>query len=335
MEENIAHAENSWPEHAADTHMTTFPLYQSGRATKDLDHTEATLWAQKFLAEDVVKLQYLKQHHYHPVNQTTGERVPLGGCQKKDRPGICKSHYPRDAWLRDDATVLCPCQLSRHGFEKQGRKNRLGALHGPYGHPYINSCHPALLAAVRGGNCDVQVPYRLPYACQSCQGTLSADARRDIVAAVQRAQDAQTGYCSDYCSKNQPMGFHKIKEFQKGHLSLQANLKSRDIKEIGKRHASRFLSDAYCKGIVRGQVECCNLRANHVEGHCCGRTGVDDILQKFSRPSLLGHVRQHAWREAMGPENKVCENTTSTRHGGTASARGRDGASVRSPADSI
>ena len=24
--------------------------------------------------------------------------------------------------------------------------------------------------------------------------------------------------------------------------------------------------DGYCKGLVRGRVECCNLRANHVDG---------------------------------------------------------------------
>eukprot|EP00435_Cladocopium_sp_Y103_P052258 s774_g16.t1 len=77
-----------------------------------------------------------------------------------------------------------------------------------------------------------------------------------IALAAQRAQDAQTGYCSDYCSKNQPMGVHEIKEFQKGHLALHATLKGESLERIGKRHANRFLSDAYCKGLVRGQVEC-------------------------------------------------------------------------------
>ena len=38
------------------------------------------------------------------------------------------------------------------------------------------------------------------------------------------------------------------------------------MQTIGKRHASRLLSDAYCKGLVRGQVECCNLRAYHRDG---------------------------------------------------------------------
>ena len=119
---------------------------------------------------------------------------------------------------------------------------------------------------MRGGNNDVQVPYRLPYACADCGSTMTPEERRAIALGAQRAQDAQTGYCSDYCSKNQPMGFHEIKEFQKGHMALHAAVAEKDVQTIGKRHATRFLSDAYCKGVVRGQVECCNLRANHREG---------------------------------------------------------------------
>ena len=57
------------------------------------------------------------------------------------------------------------------------------------------------------------------------------------------------------------MAFHEIKEFQKGHQQLQQRYEGETIEKVGKRHVTRFLSDAYCKGIVRGQVECCNLRA--------------------------------------------------------------------------
>ena len=266
IREGIEGAESTWPEHAEDAHMTTIPGYQQRRAQGARDLTEAEQWGQDYLEHDVVKLQYLKQHHYHPLNVETGERMPLRGCQKKENMGVCKSDFPRDQWLADRAKVLCPCQLQSHGFSLTGRKNRLGALHGPYGHPYLNPCHPALLAGMRGGNNDVQVPYRLPYACATCGDSLSGKEKQLIALAAQRAQDAQTGYCSDYCSKNQPMGFHEIKEFQKGHIALHASLKQADVEHIGKRHANRFLSDAYCKGLVRGQVECCNLRANHIDG---------------------------------------------------------------------
>ena len=138
-----------------------------------------------------------------------------------------------------------------------GRKNRLGALHGPYGNEWLNGCAPAMLAGLRGANCDVQVPYRLPYACDTCGHQTTAKERRLIALAAQRAQDAQTGYCADYCSKSQPMGFAEIKEFQKGHEQLHAQLQStRSLDDVGKRHATRFLSDAYLKSVVRGQVEC-------------------------------------------------------------------------------
>eukprot|EP00435_Cladocopium_sp_Y103_P027049 s236_g6.t1 len=122
-----------------------------------------------------------------------------------------------------------------------------------------------MLAGLRGANCDVQVPYRLPYACPTCGDHLTAQERQQISLAAQRAQDAQTGYCADYCSKSQPMGHGEIKEFQKGHEQLHAQYRGKSLDDVGKRHANRFLSDAYLKGIVRGQVECCNLRAHHRE----------------------------------------------------------------------
>ena len=265
VNKHIAEAESTWPTHEYDVAMMETPRYQYRRAPNPSDEAEASAWTKQYLEEDVVRLQYLKQHHYHPRNDATGQREPLRGCQKQDRPGVCKSDFPRDAWLCDESKVLCPCQLTRHGLTNQRRKNRLGALHGPYGHPYLNPCHPAVLAGMRGGNNDVQLAYRLPYRCEVCGLQPTAQELQNIALAAQRAQDAQTGYCSDYCAKNQPMGFHEIKEYQKGHIALSATLKNDSINQIGRRHANRILSDAYCKGIVRGQVECCNLRANHVE----------------------------------------------------------------------
>eukprot|EP00438_Fugacium_kawagutii_P033974 Skav228932 [mRNA] locus=scaffold2181:248822:258688:+ [translate_table: standard] len=264
--QGIAAAEAEWPEYANDSCMTQVPRYQLQRAHAQRQSEEGIAWRRKYMEEDVVRLQYLKQHHYHPISPQTGERVPLRGCQKQDRVGVCKSDFPRDAWLCAEGKILCPCELRAHGLADKGRKNRLGALHGPYGHAYLNPCHPAILASMRGGNNDVQIPYRLPFSCDVCGAAPSQRQMQQIALAAQRAQDAQAGYCSDYCAKNQPMGFHEIKEFQKGHVALNASLKQENLTTIGKRHANRFLSDAYCKGVVRGQVECCNLRANHKEG---------------------------------------------------------------------
>ena len=264
MEGRIAAAEASWPTHELDVTMTTVPTYQLQRAA-DTDNVqnEAADWRRRYMAEDVVQLQLLKQHHYHPYNETSQGRIPLAGCQKSDRPGLCKSDFPRTQWLCAQPTVLCPCKLKTYGMPSGGRKNRLGALHGPCGHEWLNGCAPAMLAGLRGANCDVQVPYRLPYSCPTCGDQLTAEERQQMSLAAQRAQDAQTGYCADYCSKGQPMGHGEIREFQKGHEQLHAQHARKPLDDLGKRHANRFLSDAYLKGVVRGQVECCNLRAYH------------------------------------------------------------------------
>ena len=264
MERRIAAAEASWPTHELDVTMTTIPTYQLRRATEtDNTQNEAADWRKRYMAEDVVQLQLLKQHHYHPYNETSQGRVPLAGCQKSDRPGLCKSDFPRTQWLCAQPTVLCPCKLKTYGMPSGGRKNRLGALHGPCGHEWLNGCAPAMLAGLRGANCDVQVPYRLPYSCPTCGDQLTAEERQQMSLAAQRAQDAQTGYCADYCSKGQPMGHGEIREFQKGHEQLHAQHARKPLDDLGKRHANRFLSDAYLKGVMQGQVECCNLRAYH------------------------------------------------------------------------
>ena len=264
MECRIRAAEASWPDHEADVAMTAAPPYQLQRAGAQDVEAEAAEWRRVYTEKDVVSLQLAKQHHYHPYSETAQGRVPLSGCQKSDRPGICKSDFPRTQWICSAATVLCPCKLKFFGMPLSGRKNRLGALHGPCGNECLNGCAPAMLAGLRGANCDVQVPYRLPYACATCGHQMTAKERRLIALAAQRAQDVQTGYCADYYSKSQPMGFAEIKEFQKGHEQLHAQLQNkRSLDDVGKRHATRFLSDAYLKSVVRGQVECCNLRAEH------------------------------------------------------------------------
>ena len=285
LQKRIAEAEATWPEHRNEMDMVAAPAYQRKRFDeKNTMEDEARAWAKEYLDEDVTRLQILKQHHVHIRDPETHERIPLRGCQRADKPKECKSEFPRTPWLSESAKVLCPCQLLQHNMPARGRKNRLGSLHGPYTHEWLNPCHPAMLAALRGCNVDVQVPYRLPFHCSTCGTAATSGALQDIILAVQRAQDAQTGYCADYCAKSQPMAFHEIKEFQKGHVFLHSNLtqEQKGASYVGKRHTLRILNDAYCKGIVRGQVECTNLRANHDEGSVVhserfSSTGFDDF----------------------------------------------------------
>ena len=61
------------------------------------------------------------------------------------------------------------------------------------------------------------------------------------------------------------MAFNEVKECCKGHQELSSRLDGESVNCMGKRHALRICSDAYGKGIVRGQVENTNLRAYHKE----------------------------------------------------------------------
>ena len=58
--------------------------------------------------------------------------------------------------------------------------------------------------------------------------------------------------------KTSPWHFMKSKNFRRGTSSCRA---TEPLEKLGKRQVTRFLSDSYCKGIFRGQRECCNLRA--------------------------------------------------------------------------
>ena len=65
------------------------------------------------------------------------------------------------------------------------------------------------------------------------------------------------------------MAFHEVKECCKGHDDLAKEVCGESLHQIGKRHASRLMSDAYGKGIVRGQAENTNLRANGKPNDVC------------------------------------------------------------------
>ena len=58
------------------------------------------------------------------------------------------------------------------------------------------------------------------------------------------------------------MAFNEVKECCKGHDNLSEKLRGESLTYIGKRHVTRLMCDAYGKGIVRGQAENTNLRAN-------------------------------------------------------------------------
>ena len=145
------------------------------------------------------------------------------------------------------------------------RRCQLGSMHGPMNHESINGTHSALLAAHRC-NSDVQLPYRFPIIPEShccTDETCLKNSDKLMIEATQMAQ--QAGYACDYCTKRQPMAFNEVKECCKGHQTLGEHICREPVNRIGKRHATRIMSDAYGRGIVRAQVENTNLRAYSTE----------------------------------------------------------------------
>ena len=269
-EKRLPDVESSWPEYKASKLLISRPKYLTHR---DSDNENATAsarvlsgknWLFQFLGCHVQRLQEHKQHHVHLPNEQ-GVRMPLTHCKRVDDPKKCKADFPRTKWLVDSAVVLCKGLLHRMDMASSGRRSKLGSLHGPMNHESLNGTSPALLAAQQF-NSDVQIPYRVPltadsHSKQCCELCLQEDDELTMVQSFQFGQDAQAGYACDYCSKRQPMAFNEIKECCKGHQDLNEKLQGEARNYVGKRHATRLMSDAYGKGIVRGQCECTHLRA--------------------------------------------------------------------------
>ena len=275
MRQRLHELEAKWPAYEESKTLISRPMYLT-RRDADCNETiaearawvekQAREWAEEYLQEDVQALQEHKQHHVHVYNPETGEREPLQACRRKDKPALCKADFPRTGWIIDTAVILCHGLLKSMGMPGGGRRSKLGSLHGPMNDENLNGTHPAMLAAQRF-NSDVQLPYRFPIIATShareCDEKCVHDDVDDdeIVRAAQIAQDAQAGYACDYCTKRPPMAFNEVKECCKGHSDLTEKLHGETTNYVGKRHAMRLMSDAYGKGIVRGQAENTNLRA--------------------------------------------------------------------------
>jgi len=256
--------ESQWPRYESKTLLVERPEYQKrarGALYSQIQCDEE--WLREYLESDVQKLQMHKQHHIHLRNEESGEREPLPGCRRKDKPAACKADFPRTKWIISKAVILCQGLLKQMDMAITGRRSKLGSLHGPMNHECLNGTHPALLAVQRF-NSDVQLPYRFPIVEEThscCDDCVDESKLMTIVEAAQCAQDAQAGYACDYCTKRQPMAFNEVKECCKGHITLSEKLGGEKVNYIGKRHVTRLMCDAYGKGVVRGQVENTNLRA--------------------------------------------------------------------------
>ena len=174
--------ESDWPEHADSLQLVSTPSYVWARfqqlnareeheraepctepASRGAVLSEGQAWLHADLVGHAQRVQEMKQHHVHTLNDK-GERVPLTHCKRPDNPKLCKAGFPRTARLIEKPVILCPGLLRKMDMPSSGRRNMIGALHGPINDEWLNGSHPAFLAAPNGGSCnsDVQLPYRFP-----------------------------------------------------------------------------------------------------------------------------------------------------------------------------
>jgi Methionine synthase I, cobalamin-binding domain len=91
------------------------------------------------------------------------------------------------------------------------------------------------------------------------------DCSREELHGHQTSQAATVGYQTDYASKRKPIPVQEIRLWTQGHRALRIRNVRAPIGYLTRRHAKRILSDAYCRGVVRGAVEASNLSAHFSE----------------------------------------------------------------------
>ena len=290
-EERRLLTEADWPEYKHSVELVSTRSYLRG-------NDEGKVWLEEYLKGHVQRIQELKQHHVHTLN-AKGERVPLAHCRRADNPQKCKSDFPRTLWIVRKAVVLCKGLMKVMGMPLEGRRNRMGSLHGPRNDENINGAHPAMSAFLQT-NSDVQLPYRFAVTKEThddaeCSESCFTDAKAAaVIHASQCCQDAQIGYTCDYQNKRAARSCNEVKECMKGLRRLQSNIGDRRPEYIGKRFVMRLCSDAYGKGTVRSNQESINLRI----------AGTDDNVtsaESFHTASCVNFPGRDltAWREAV------------------------------------
>ena len=90
--------EEDWPEYRTSTRTLSRPGYQACRQVNACNE-----WCDDYLNVDVEDLQKRKQHHVHLPQAPDGPRLPLAHCRDHRDPAVCKSGFPRDSMIVEQA----------------------------------------------------------------------------------------------------------------------------------------------------------------------------------------------------------------------------------------
>ena len=100
-------------------------------------------------------------HHIHPLNIDTGERVPLASCCRKGRIKECKSGFPLESEMLDETILVCSCLAEEYGWTKTGARSVVGGLMQRRNDPWLNA-GPSAWCIFSGDNGDIKFPHKIP-----------------------------------------------------------------------------------------------------------------------------------------------------------------------------
>ena len=253
-------AEKTWPEHRDQRRLPAPPsylAYQDEVLLRDATHgsllREGQRWVQNY-REDLDRVTRYRQEHIHPKN-ASGEARPLTACQQKDKPNECKHGFFKTHLVSTIPRVICEGLAKKLEMPWKGKRNVVGTIEPSRSSGSVNGAIPALLVGA-GDNNDVKLPIRLPITSQthdvtckaSCIHTTSWEA---VIDAAEASQAAQVGYHCDYSTKRHPCGVRECKEWSKGHVNLENQMRGEPLSVQARKHTKRIISDCFCRGILR------------------------------------------------------------------------------------
>ena len=285
MEEERAAIEEAWPAYADDKSLSLLPedFWDMGKEDRamhpwqeDFDPTALAAWdadGVRWRQAYEARVQHTfsrMNHHIHPMNDTTGERVVLKSCRPKGtKDNICKSGFPLEKELTPAPLFVCSCVAKDRELPQRGRKSALGSILSARNWSYLNA-GPRLLVAVMGDNADMKFTQRYPILKETHEpiGTqatrdacLASRSNKDMLLDMQSGQAMAMGYFGGYAGKEQKIGAKETERIAEA-FSRKIAGEDRTPTSVAKKFSDccrRMVKDIECKGLIRTAVEATNL----------------------------------------------------------------------------
>ena len=279
--------EKAWPAYLYTAELCRPPktIYTDGRAhflsqaysENSQDVTEAKLqWGVEgdiYREHYYKRLQFVQAHmnnHIHPLNASTGERVPLKSCRRKDRPQETKCGFPvDDGEMVAVARLVCTCYADVCNWSTEGPRSMVGSVL-PVRNDTMLNAGPSAWLVWAGDNGDIKFPHKIPIIPethdepvalynQKHSECVSAACTLNMLYDLQAAQSMAAGYFGGYTSKTQDIGQKELRQLRE---ALERKVDREQRKPLPKsfqEYSKRLLKDLEARSTVRTAVENLNL----------------------------------------------------------------------------